>query len=83
MGKSKKPVTMCSKIERYLVQHKRMAVGDAENELNVRPDQLRRVIYDLRKLGYPITSTYVSNDAGEHYVIYSIPSKWSKKSLQK
>ena len=60
-----------------------MAVGDAINNLDVQPDQLYRVIYDLKKLGYPITKEWVSNAEGEHYVIYSIPHNWSKKSLNK
>ena len=83
MSKSKKPETMMSRVEKYLVSHRRMAVGDAEIHLDVRPDQLYRVMYDLKKLGYPIESEWVTNDEGDHYVIYSIPPKWSKKSLQK
>lgn len=83
MATSKKPLTMMEKVERYLVQHKRIAVGDAEDDLGVRPDQLYRVIYDLKKLGYPIKSEWVTNDYNDHFVIYSIPAKWSKKSLKK
>ena len=81
MAKVINPATMMGKIERYLMSHKKIAVGDAEDACGIHPDQLYRVIYDLKKLGYPITSEWVTNDIGEHYVIYRIPSKWSKKSL--
>ena len=81
MTKSINPSTMMGKVEKYLMTHKKIAVGDAEDNYDIHPDQLYRVIYDLKKLGYPITSEWVTNDLGEHYVIYRIPSKWSKKSL--
>ena len=81
MAKSINPTTMMGKVERYLMSHKKIAVGDAEIEFDIHPDQLYRVIYDLKKLGYPITSEWVTNDLDEHYVIYHIPSKWSQKSL--
>ena len=35
MATSKKPLTMMEKVERYLVQHKRIAVGDAENDITM------------------------------------------------
>lgn len=81
MGKSTTPTTMVGKVEKYLMRHKKIAVGDAEEELNIRPDQLYRVIYELRALGYPITSSWVSTDDGVHFVIYSIPAKWSRKLI--
>ena len=83
MAKSFSPTTMIGRVERYLVQHKRMAVGDAEDDLGIRPDQLYRVIYDLKKLGYPIKTEWVTNSLHENFVIYSIPHNWSKKSLNK
>jgi DNA-binding PadR family transcriptional regulator len=76
------PTTITGKIEKYLMKYKKIAVGDAENFYEIRPDQLYRSIYELRKKGYPIKSTWTETDDGERYVIYSISSKWSKKSLK-
>ncbi len=86
MAKEQKPVTMISQVEKYLVKHKRMSVGDIEEEYGITPEQTHRMIYDLRKMGYPITSEKVYQDyeGGRiYYVVYSIPAKWSKKSLNK
>lgn len=85
MATKKKPLTMKDTVEHYLVQHKKMAVGDLENTYGIRPDQVHRVVYDLRKQGYPITSKWVSceDDPDVHFVLYSIPHNWSKKSLNK
>ena len=84
-NKSKKPVSMISQLEKYLVTHKKMGVGDVLTKFGITPEQTHRMVYDLRKMGYPITSTWVHNvdDPTIHYVIYSIPHNWSKKSLQK
>lgn len=85
MAQSKKSLTMQDKVERYLVQHKRMGVGDLDIEYGIRPDQVHRVVYDLRKKGYPITAEWTTcvDDPSVHFVIYSIPHNWSKKSLNK
>ena len=79
--KKNTPLTNVGKIEKHLMKYKKIAVGDAEVEYNLSPDQLYRAIYELRKKGYPIKSTWAETDDGERFVIYSISSKWSKKSL--
>ena len=85
MAESKKksinPNTITGKIEKHLMKYKKIAVGDAEDDYGIREDQVYRSIYELRKKGYPITSRWTHNDLGEHYVIYEISSRWSKKSL--
>jgi uncharacterized protein YebE (UPF0316 family) len=79
--KNTTPTTITGKIEKHLMKYKKIAVGDAEYEYDLRPDQLHRSIYELRKKGYPIKSTWAETGDGERFVIYSISSKWSKKSL--
>lgn len=75
---------MQDKVERYIMSHKKIAVGDAYNQFDMEPAQLHRVIYKLRKLGYPITSNWIFDEEDDvKFVVYSIPSKWSKKSLIK
>jgi len=82
-AKKKTTPTITSLVEKHLMRYKKIAVGDVENEYNLRPDQFYRSIYELRSKGYPITSIWVENEYGERYKLYSIPSKWSKKSLNK
>jgi DNA-binding PadR family transcriptional regulator len=81
--KTEAPLTQYALIERHLMKYKKIAVGDAEDLYNIGTGSFYPIISKLRKQGYPIKSEWVTNDYNDHFVLYSIPSKWSKKSLNK
>ena len=80
--KTEAPFTQTAKIEKHLMKYKKIAVGDADIEYDIPASSFYSIISKLRKMGYPITSVWAEND-GVKFKIYSIPSKWSKKSLSK
>lgn len=77
--------TSIARIEKHLMTHKKITSMEAFEKYKV--TRLSSIIYDLRSKGYPIKTTMVEgiNDYGQpiRYGVYSIPSKWSKKSLNK